>query len=95
MIVLRENEVNLEKILERFENKGYNLFNEVELGYPDIEEEWSLEQERKIHLEDWKTIIPELRKKYQDSYDLILASAYVMDKLDRFAQVAVDFYKLK
>lgn len=96
MMILREEEVNLEKIKERFEHLGHFMFNEIELGYPDIGKEWwGLEQKIKIHLEDWKTIIPELEKKYQEIYDLILASAYIMDRLDRTVQVNTEFYKLK
>jgi len=95
MIVLREEEVNLENILERFEHLGNFMFNEIELGYPNIGKEWGLKQEIKIHPEDWKTIIPELETKYSEKYDLILASAYIMDKIDRTAKVNTEFYKLK
>ena len=95
MIVLRENEVNSEKILERFEHLDNFMFNEVELGYPDIGEEWGLEQKIQIHPEDWKTIIPKLEEKYKGKYDLILASANIMGSLDRTAQVNTEFYKLR
>jgi len=95
MIILRKEEVNLEKILERFEFMGHNFFNDVGLGYPDIGTGWSFEQERQIHSEDWKKIIPELEEKYESQYDLILASAYVIDRLDRTARVDAEFYKLK
>jgi hypothetical protein len=95
MVILRESEVNLKEILERFEYLGNFRFNEIELRYPDIGKEWTLEQKINIHLEDWEIIIPELEKKYQEDYDLILASAYIIDRLDRTAQVNNDFYKLK
>lgn len=97
MIVLRQSEVNLEKILERYKEVGDRMFREIELRSPKNGEKWDDKPAYKIHLFDWKTILPKIKELYRGrDFDLILIySEEIMDRTFRFAKGMVTFYKEK
>jgi len=95
MAILLQNEVNISEINKRFEEMS-GRHHEVELGYPNINDKWTLENERKVHTEDWKIITEQIKEDYKEiDYDLILASAHCADKVFRTASCFTCYYKLK
>jgi len=95
MAVLLEEEVDFNKIKERFV-KVRDGFHKLELGYPDIGEKWTSKNENKIHPQDWKLITEKIKEKYEEfDYDLILISAHYSDWTGRFFNFFSDCYRLK
>ena len=95
MMIFREKEVNIEKILERFERKKYCIFGEIKLNPLNNENEKNLEDKIKILPNKWKQIIPKVREKYNKKYDLILVSAYILDINSRVVEITCGLYNLK
>ena len=97
MLVLRHDEVNLGKILERFEEVKSDI-NEIDVGYPDIGRDWTFRDGNQVFPQDWKAITQKILSNYaKKDYDLILVSKpHRKDVIiDRILICSTEAYKLK
>jgi hypothetical protein len=72
MIVLNDQEVNPDNIAKRFE-KLDKKSHEINIGYPDINPELTLEEVLRISDLEWNIINKKILEDYKDkNYDLIV-----------------------
>jgi len=98
MIILKKDEVNLDKILKRFEKiVDFAVLDDVDLGFPEIGEKWYFANQYMIHLQDYKAISAAIQKDVTGKeYSLIVVDEpYVKDRHGRYARVNYDCYKEK
>ncbi len=106
MLVLSMDEVNLNKIMERFEEIGPKEHHAIDIGYfKDLGS--SVDEMEKLYSHDWNKASEEIEKKYKDrdNVDLIIIEPYKPECIDfvpeslsnfhRFGHFYAHIYKMK